>query len=117
MSRRRRHWTICSGESLVAVASPRHPRRPRYSLHEGAEDDGEVGAHVDTLMQLRFTVANDVSSRAAQFAQSQWNYSKSFDGACPVGPAFVHKSQVKNIDELLIRGTLNGQTVQESKIE
>ncbi|RSH84085.1 hypothetical protein EHS25_005330 [Saitozyma podzolica] len=66
---------------------------------------------------LGFTVANDVSSRAAQFAQSQWNYSKSFDGACPVGPAFVHKSQVKNIDELLIRGTLNGRTVQESKMD
>jgi 2-keto-4-pentenoate hydratase/2-oxohepta-3-ene-1,7-dioic acid hydratase in catechol pathway len=64
-----------------------------------------------------FTVANDVSSRVAQFAQSQWCYSKSFDGACPIGPAFVHKSQVKNIEDIQIRGTLNGRTVQESKME
>lgn len=34
---------------------------------------------------LGYTAANDVSSRTAQFAQSQWNYSKGFDGACPLG--------------------------------
>jgi 2-keto-4-pentenoate hydratase/2-oxohepta-3-ene-1,7-dioic acid hydratase in catechol pathway len=34
---------------------------------------------------LGYTAANDVSSRAAQFAQSQWSYSKGFDGACPIG--------------------------------
>ena len=34
---------------------------------------------------LGFTAANDISSRTAQFAQSQWNYSKGFDGACPIG--------------------------------
>jgi 2-keto-4-pentenoate hydratase/2-oxohepta-3-ene-1,7-dioic acid hydratase in catechol pathway len=64
-----------------------------------------------------FTASNDMSSRVAQFAQSQWCYSKSFDGACPIGPAFLHKSQVKNIAELRIKGTLNGETVQESEME
>ena len=34
---------------------------------------------------LGYTAANDVSSRASQFAQSQWCYSKGFDGACPLG--------------------------------
>jgi 2-keto-4-pentenoate hydratase/2-oxohepta-3-ene-1,7-dioic acid hydratase in catechol pathway len=34
---------------------------------------------------LGYTAANDVSSRSAQFAQSQWSYSKGFDGACPIG--------------------------------
>lgn len=34
---------------------------------------------------LGYTAANDVSSRAEQFAQSQWSYSKGFDGACPIG--------------------------------
>ncbi len=34
---------------------------------------------------LGYTGANDISSRTAQFAQSQWNYSKGFDGACPLG--------------------------------
>jgi 2-keto-4-pentenoate hydratase/2-oxohepta-3-ene-1,7-dioic acid hydratase in catechol pathway len=34
---------------------------------------------------LGYTAANDISSRDAQFAQSQWCYSKGFDGACPIG--------------------------------
>ena len=34
---------------------------------------------------LGYTAANDVSSRGAQFAQSQWCYSKGFDGSCPIG--------------------------------
>ena len=34
---------------------------------------------------LRYTAANDVSSRTSQLSQSQWCFSKSFDGACPIG--------------------------------
>ena len=34
---------------------------------------------------LGYTASNDVSSRSSQFAQSQWSYSKGFDGACPIG--------------------------------
>jgi 2-keto-4-pentenoate hydratase/2-oxohepta-3-ene-1,7-dioic acid hydratase in catechol pathway len=34
---------------------------------------------------LGYTAANDVSSRSAQFAQSQWCFSKGFDGSCPIG--------------------------------
>ena len=34
---------------------------------------------------LGYTACNDVSSRASQFAQSQWCFSKGFDGSCPIG--------------------------------
>lgn len=34
---------------------------------------------------LGFTAANDVSSRVSQLNQSQWCFSKGFDGACPIG--------------------------------
>lgn len=34
---------------------------------------------------LGYSAANDVSSRTAQFAQTQWSYSKGFDGSCPLG--------------------------------
>ncbi|BGP18776.1 hypothetical protein JCM10213_004265 [Rhodosporidiobolus nylandii] len=64
-----------------------------------------------------YTAANDVSSRLAQFAQSQWCYSKSFDGACPTGPAFVPASAVKDISALKIVGSLSGKVVQESKLD
>ncbi|WWD09720.1 hypothetical protein V865_007848 [Kwoniella europaea PYCC6329] len=66
---------------------------------------------------LGITAANDISSREAQFAQSQWCYSKSFDGACPIGPAIVHKSQLARLEEIRISGILNGTTVQDSKLD
>jgi 2-keto-4-pentenoate hydratase/2-oxohepta-3-ene-1,7-dioic acid hydratase in catechol pathway len=34
---------------------------------------------------LGYTAANDVSSRTQQLNQSQWSFSKSFDGALPLG--------------------------------
>ncbi|KXX77113.1 Fumarylacetoacetate hydrolase domain-containing protein 2, partial [Madurella mycetomatis] len=43
---------------------------------------------------LGYTASNDISSRASQFAQTQWCYSKGFDGACPLGPVLVSKKLV-----------------------
>lgn len=37
---------------------------------------------------LGYTAANDVSSRTSQMNQSQWSFSKGFDGACPIGVLF-----------------------------
>ena len=34
---------------------------------------------------LGYTAANDVSSRTSQLNQSQWSFSKGFDGSCPLG--------------------------------
>ncbi|WWC61517.1 uncharacterized protein I303_104101 [Kwoniella dejecticola CBS 10117] len=66
---------------------------------------------------LGITAANDISSRKAQFAQSQWCYSKSFDGACPLGPALVHAAHIRDLAEIRITGTLNGAKVQDSKLD
>lgn len=66
---------------------------------------------------LGYTAANDVSSRAQQFAQSQWCFSKGFDGACPIGPAFVAKSAIPEIKEVTIKGARNGKVCQDSKLE
>ncbi|CAF3619203.1 unnamed protein product [Fusarium graminearum] len=43
---------------------------------------------------LGYTAANDISSRTSQFGQSQWCFSKGFDGSCPLGPALVSKDLV-----------------------
>ncbi|WRT64442.1 uncharacterized protein IL334_001374 [Kwoniella shivajii] len=64
-----------------------------------------------------FTAANDISSRENQFRQSQWCYSKSFDGACPIGPALIHKDQVAKLSDIKISGSLNGKTVQDSGLD
>ncbi|KAK6208999.1 hypothetical protein LQW54_006747 [Pestalotiopsis sp. IQ-011] len=66
---------------------------------------------------LGYTAANDVSSRAAQFAQTQWCYSKGFDGSCPIGPAIASKELIPDPAKLQIKGSKNDEVVQESGID
>lgn len=66
---------------------------------------------------LGYTAANDVSSRASQFAQSQWGYSKGFDGACPIGPTIVSKELVPDPAVLRLRGLKNGRVLQDCGVE
>lgn len=66
---------------------------------------------------LGYTAANDVSSRTSQFAQSQWCYSKGFDGACPLGPVLVSSSLIPDPAKLHIRGLKNGKVMQDCGIE
>ena len=63
---------------------------------------------------LGYTASNDISSRASQFAQTQWCYSKGFDGACPIGPVLVHKRLVPDVGKLRMRGLKNGRVLQDS---
>lgn len=47
---------------------------------------------------LGYTAANDVSSRTSQMNQSQWCFSKGFDGSCPIGKTpFSNKSYIRVI--------------------
>ncbi|KWU46720.1 putative mitochondrion protein [Rhodotorula sp. JG-1b] len=66
---------------------------------------------------LGYTASNDVSCRAPQFAQSQWCFSKSFDTACPIGPALLHRDAIKAVSDLRIKGELSGEVVQESGLD
>ncbi|KAJ4321651.1 hypothetical protein N0V84_005204 [Fusarium piperis] len=66
---------------------------------------------------LGYTAANDVSSRTQQMNQSQWSFSKSFDGACPLGPTLVLKSLIPDPSKLYLRGIKNNEVVQESGID
>ncbi|KAG8415987.1 hypothetical protein J3459_013894 [Metarhizium acridum] len=66
---------------------------------------------------LGYTAANDVSSRGCQFAQSQWCYSKGFDGSCPIGPALVSKSLIPDPSKLHIRGLKNTDVMQDCGID
>ncbi|KAI5209456.1 hypothetical protein E4T39_00913 [Aureobasidium subglaciale] len=66
---------------------------------------------------LGYTAANDVSSRAAQFAQSQWCYSKGFDGACPIGPVLASSKLIPDPSKLHMKGSKNGNVMQDSGID
>ena len=62
---------------------------------------------------LGYTACNDVSSRGSQFAQSQWCFSKSFDGSCPIGPTIVSKSLIPDPGKLHVRGLKNDEVMQD----
>ncbi|CAI7650371.1 unnamed protein product [Penicillium palitans] len=62
---------------------------------------------------LGYTAANDVSSRTSQMNQSQWSFSKGFDGACPIGPVLASAALVPDVSKLQIRGLKNGNVMQE----
>ncbi|KAL4869498.1 hypothetical protein BDV12DRAFT_208580 [Aspergillus spectabilis] len=61
---------------------------------------------------LGYTAANDISSRTSQMNQSQWCFSKGFDGSCPLGPVVVSAAQVNEIEKMVIRGVKNNEEVQ-----
>jgi 2-keto-4-pentenoate hydratase/2-oxohepta-3-ene-1,7-dioic acid hydratase in catechol pathway len=66
---------------------------------------------------IGYTASNDVSSRASQFAQSQWSYSKGFDGACPIGPVIVSTKLIPDPGKLKLRGLKNGKVMQDCGCE
>lgn len=59
-----------------------------------------------------YTVANDVTARDVQRADSQWTRAKGFDGSCPLGPWVVPGLDV---DDLAVRARVNGQTRQDGR--
>ncbi|KFG80080.1 fumarylacetoacetate hydrolase [Metarhizium anisopliae] len=66
---------------------------------------------------LGYTACNDVSSRTSQFAQSQWSFSKSFDGSCPLGPTLVSPSVISDPCTLRLRGVKNQELLQDCGID
>jgi 2-keto-4-pentenoate hydratase/2-oxohepta-3-ene-1,7-dioic acid hydratase in catechol pathway len=83
---------------------------------------------------LGYTAANGVSSRSSQFAQSQWSFSKGFDGACPIGkhticlnmvqinnsaagPTLVSPALIPDAGALRLRGLRNGEVLQDCGTE
>ena len=60
---------------------------------------------------LGYTVANDVSNRAAQFKDGQWARGKSYDTFCPVGPVIATGLDG---DRLALACRIDGQEMQSS---
>lgn len=61
-----------------------------------------------------YTIANDVSARDLQFADGQWIRGKNLDTFCPLGPVLVTADEIPDPNDLAIRTTVNGRTVQDS---
>jgi acylpyruvate hydrolase len=62
-----------------------------------------------------YTCANDVSANDLEFRTSQWTSGKMLDTFCPLGPALVTLEEFDDPNDLSLKTTLNGLTVQESR--
>ena len=64
---------------------------------------------------LGYTCANDISARRWQKhgGGGQWCRAKSFDSFCPLGPCLVTADEIANPNDLQIKSTLNGKTMQD----
>ncbi len=63
---------------------------------------------------LGYACANDLSARAFQFADGQWQRGKSCEGFCPLGPFIATTDEIPDPHVLRIQLRLNGETVQDS---
>lgn len=62
-----------------------------------------------------YSVANDVSARDLQLRiDSQWTRGKSLDTFCPLGPFIVTRDEIADPQNLNIKTTVNGKTMQDS---
>ena len=67
----------------------------------------------DALDHIRgYRVANDVSARNIQYAESQWTRAKGFDTFCPLGDRLVPVSELGDGSGLRVIQRLNGKVLQ-----
>lgn len=79
---------------------------------------GRTARHVPVERALEhvggYVCFNDVSDRAAQFADGQWLRGKSFDTFAPIGPIVVTADEIGDPQALAISCTVNGEVRQRS---
>ncbi len=68
--------------------------------------DGQIGG---------YCVADDVSARDLQRAESQWTRAKGADTFCPFGPWVTTVDEVPNADDLQLRTWVNDELRQDSR--
>jgi 2-keto-4-pentenoate hydratase/2-oxohepta-3-ene-1,7-dioic acid hydratase in catechol pathway len=115
-------------KSPTAVQDPGGPIvLPRHMRSEQVDFEAELAVVIgyecknvsaaDALNYvLGYTIANDVSARDWQkdWGGSQWCRGKTFDTFCPLGPALVASSGIKDPNSLAIATRVNGVTMQQS---
>lgn len=79
---------------------------------------GRRAKHLTTSEALDFvlgyTVADDVTARTWQTRGSQWTLGKSFDTFCPIGPWVATADEIGDPQNLRLRTTVNGLTMQDA---
>jgi len=102
--------------TIPKVAQPPKDHLPDYEVElvivigKAAKNVSEADA-LDYV--LGYTGANDISFRKHQLAVSQWGFSKGFDNTNPLGPCLVSNRVIPDPQNVRLKATLNGQTVQD----
>jgi 2-keto-4-pentenoate hydratase/2-oxohepta-3-ene-1,7-dioic acid hydratase in catechol pathway len=104
---------IAPGDEIVIPPEATHVD----SEAELAIEIGKRGhriAHDDALEHIRgYRVANDVSARNIQYAESQWARAKGFDTFCPVSTELVPVAELGEARGLRVVQRLNGAVLQD----
>jgi 2-keto-4-pentenoate hydratase/2-oxohepta-3-ene-1,7-dioic acid hydratase in catechol pathway len=104
---------IGPGEAIVLPPEATHID----SEAELAVEIGRRGHRIsadDALDHVRgYRVANDVSARNIQYAESQWTRAKGFDTFCPLSTELVPVSELGNGSGLRVVQRLNGEVLQD----
>jgi 2-keto-4-pentenoate hydratase/2-oxohepta-3-ene-1,7-dioic acid hydratase in catechol pathway len=97
--------------SIVPPGGP--VRRPRAT--ERLDYEAELVLVIGADGQIAgYAVADDVSARDLQRAESQWTRAKGFDTSCPWGPWITTADEVADVEALWIRSWVNGEIRQDS---
>jgi 2-keto-4-pentenoate hydratase/2-oxohepta-3-ene-1,7-dioic acid hydratase in catechol pathway len=104
---------IGPGDAIVLPPEATHVD----SEAELAVEIGRSGHRIlydDALEHIRgYRVANDVSARNIQYAESQWTRAKGFDTFCPLSTELVPVSELGRGSGLRVVQRLNGEVIQD----
>jgi 2-keto-4-pentenoate hydratase/2-oxohepta-3-ene-1,7-dioic acid hydratase in catechol pathway len=104
---------IGPGDAIVLPPEATHVD----SEAELAVEIGRAGHRIaagDALDHVRgYRVANDVSARNIQYAESQWTRAKGFDTFCPLSSELVPVSELGDGSGLRVLQRLNGEVLQD----
>ncbi len=108
---------IGSGDEIVIPPEATHVD----SEAELAVEIGRGGHKIlydDALDHIRgYRVANDVSARNIQYAESQWTRAKGFDTFCPLSAELVPVSELGDGRGLRVIQRLNGEVLQDGNTD
>jgi acylpyruvate hydrolase len=104
---------IATGEAIVLPPEATHIDSEAELAVEIGRRSHRISAD-DALDHVRgYRVANDVSARNIQYAESQWTRAKGFDTFCPLSTELVPVSELGNGSGLRVVQRLNGEVLQD----
>lgn len=108
---------VAPGETIVIPPDATHVDSEAELAFEIGKRGHRIAA-ADALDHIRgYRVANDVSARNIQYAESQWARAKGFDTFCPLSIELVPVSELGDGRGLRVVQRLNGEVLQDGNTD